>query len=1006
MRRYLALITNLALIFVFVCSSLAKPVGMDNAIKVGRTYLRVQEQSWKGEASSAPGKFSGSILDIRRLNANGKTLAYILDLGPEGCVVVSPDTDISPVIAYSSEGRFSMEDTQDNVLLHLVRRDMENRLEALAITPKEMKDSSNILWSKYLAREEEFIQQLSSAETWGPWLKTYWGQDTPYNKYCPRICPENCPVGCAATAMAQIIYYWEYPYSVTFNNEDRYVTKKEKKRIDEDSVLSFDQLNFILSDIKYDGNEDEIAALCLACGISVEMDYTCDGSGAIPNAEVYKSKFKYASADQIYEFYDAVGFYNILEENMKNGQPAQLGVYSKKDDGTDVGHSLVADGFRYPGEYHLNFGGGSIDNCWYSAPFPPIHDVPPLSNEMKEQLNIFDYGVVNIRPQYDNPVEVYFRGNSYKLVNQSMSWRNARSYAESLGGHLVNISDEAENRFVTDLAMKSGVLRFWIGLTDEAEEGHFVWVTGEPLTYTKWLTGEPNDYGGAEDYAEIGFGIPYFWNDNNSSWSQPFVVEFEGVASTFRGNSYTVINQSMSWGDARLYAESLGGHLVTISDDEENRFVADLARVKGIRRSFWIGLTDEAEEGHFAWVTSEPLTYENWYPEEPNNYGGDEDYAEMGFHTPYSWNDNGDDQVNPFVVEIGETLIPAGPVLTVQAASDSFNIGDSFQIRIDMANGHNIAGFQFDVAFNATILQAVQVDEGAYLSDSNTYWLEPTIDNTAGTITEIVCARTSKGWVAGNGTLAIITFKAVAAGTSYIRLQNITVSAPNGASIPVSASDGNVAVNEFRPWDVNEDGKVSVADLVLIGQHYGETITVPTSPNPDVNGDRVVDIADLVLVGLHFSETYLPGAPASDMWSFDIEYLPVLVKMYNIMVANLSSDTDFLATKELLRRIIFNSGIGKAVLFQNYPNPFNPETWIPYQLAEDSPVTIRIYSSTGQLIKTMDLGYKKAGAYVTKDAAAYWDGRSKAGEYVASGVYFYSIQAGDFVATNKMTVFE
>jgi hypothetical protein len=105
------------------------------------------------------------------------------------------------------------------------------------------------------------------------------------------------------------------------------------------------------------------------------------------------------------------------------------------------------------------------------------------------------------------------------------------------------------------------------------------------------------------------------------------------------------------------------------------------------------------------------------------------------------------------------------------------------------------------------------------------------------------------------------------------------------------------------------------------------------------------------------------------------------------------------------RRFIF-SRPRQSALLQNFPNPFNPETWIPYQLAENSPVTIKIYSSTGQLIKTMDLGHKRAGAYVTKDAAAYWDGRNEAGEYAASGVYFYSIQAGDFMATKKMTVFE
>lgn len=93
-----------------------------------------------------------------------------------------------------------------------------------------------------------------------------------------------------------------------------------------------------------------------------------------------------------------------------------------------------------------------------------------------------------------------------------------------------------------------------------------------------------------------------------------------------------------------------------------------------------------------------------------------------------------------------------------------------------------------------------------------------------------------------------------------------------------------------------------------------------------------------------------------------------------------------------------------SALLQNFPNPFNPETWIPYQLREDSEVTIRIYDATGGLVRGLELGHKSAGLYVSRDRAAYWDGRNETGEAVASGVYFYAIQAGEFAATRKMIV--
>ena len=93
-----------------------------------------------------------------------------------------------------------------------------------------------------------------------------------------------------------------------------------------------------------------------------------------------------------------------------------------------------------------------------------------------------------------------------------------------------------------------------------------------------------------------------------------------------------------------------------------------------------------------------------------------------------------------------------------------------------------------------------------------------------------------------------------------------------------------------------------------------------------------------------------------------------------------------------------------TALLSNYPNPFNPETWIPYQLSEAAEVTVTIHASDGKLVRTLELGQMPAGAYSDKDRAAYWDGRNAQGEPVASGVYFYTLQAGDFSATRKMVI--
>jgi flagellar hook assembly protein FlgD len=94
----------------------------------------------------------------------------------------------------------------------------------------------------------------------------------------------------------------------------------------------------------------------------------------------------------------------------------------------------------------------------------------------------------------------------------------------------------------------------------------------------------------------------------------------------------------------------------------------------------------------------------------------------------------------------------------------------------------------------------------------------------------------------------------------------------------------------------------------------------------------------------------------------------------------------------------------RTCLLQNYPNPFNPDTWLPFQLAQDASVAISIYNANGQLIRNILLGRKEAGVYTTKDKAAHWDGRNSFGEKVASGVYYYTIQVGNFTATRKMVI--
>ena len=118
----------------------------------------------------------------------------------------------------------------------------------------------------------------------------------------------------------------------------------------------------------------------------------------------------------------------------------------------------------------------------------------------------------------------------------------------------------------------------------------------------------------------------------------------------------------------------------------------------------------------------------------------------------------------------------------------------------------------------------------------------------------------------------------------------------------------------------------------------------------------------------------------------------------------------YTVTQEMLENALISIALEaspepeKAMLLQNYPNPFNPETWIPYQLATSADVRISIYAADGKLVRRLDLGHQPVGMYRHRSRAAYWDGKNDVGESVASGVYFYTLTAGDFSATRKMIV--
>ena len=251
----------------------------------------------------------------------------------------------------------------------------------------------------------------------------------------------------------------------------------------------------------------------------------------------------------------------------------------------------------------------------------------------------------------------------------------------------------------------------------------------------------------------------------------------------------------------------------------------------------------------------------------------------------------------------------------------------------------------------------------------------------------------------GDGTLATITFEVVAVKASTLNLSNVLLT--DGASVSTSPQIEAAEITEpppNLPEDVNGDGVVNVLDLLFVALHYGQTL----SESVDVNGDGVVNIDDLILVAAAIDASTAAPAVHAHEQSFFTE--AQLRSWINEARALRNSSVTYQKGIEALEQLLASLTPIEFALLPNYPNPFNPETWIPYQLAIPSDVSISIYASDGKLVRTLDLGHQPVGIYRSKSSAAYWDGKNAQGEPVASGVYYYTLSAGRFTATRKMLI--
>ena len=375
-----------------------------------------------------------------------------------------------------------------------------------------------------------------------------------------------------------------------------------------------------------------------------------------------------------------------------------------------------------------------------------------------------------------------------------------------------------------------------------------------------------------------------------------------------------------------------------------------------------------------------------------------------------------------------------------------------FRVPIVILNANDLSGWQFDIAYNPQILEVIEVSAGNYAIYEGDFlkqgpamtFFQPAseVNNAAGEIIRISQARVAKGdevndttadlvpqgspgWAAeitdrkptdsidgadGTGELVSICFRVKEFAEESLGLHNVQLSDSVGNRLNFTTIVHPVVVtHQFAAEDVNRDTVVNTKDLMVIAASLG--LAKPINPRADVNNDGIVNALDLVIVAQHIMDR----TPAVEVRARNMPAPAIPGSVEALDLATIQGWID-MAHLEDDGSVIFDLGIAnleallasktpfETKLLLNYPNPFNPETWIPYQLAEATDVTISIYAVNGNLIRSLALGHQAAGTYHSKNQAAYWDGRNELGERVASGVYFYTFTAGNFSATGKMLV--
>lgn len=381
----------LAIQMVFVHAADARPISLEDAIQKAQNFL-YSNATEQGMLSKSKQPQALKLAYEARTENDGASCFYVLNRpSSEGYVIVSADDRLPDVLGYSDCGNFDIDNLPDNLqwLLSEYRRKIEYMLS-----------SSDVPVAADVSHRDGW-------EVIPPFVNSQWSQYAPYNNMCPTVNGIRTLTGCVATAMAQIMNYYQWPD--TGRGSHSYEWEGQTLSMDF-SQVSFDWGN-MLNDYSSYGNgaaqEDAVATLMAACGISVDMDYGVGASGAV-TMYVYNA---------LRQYFDYTADYIWRETTEISDADVETLVYTEVSDGRPVlysgrtlasGHAFVCDGYSMNGLFHINWGwGGYLDGYFLLNVLDPYND----GNGYRYDQQII-YGIRPVK-------KVKIDGIFYGLVNEN-----------------------------------------------------------------------------------------------------------------------------------------------------------------------------------------------------------------------------------------------------------------------------------------------------------------------------------------------------------------------------------------------------------------------------------------------------------------------------------------------------------------------------------------------------------------------------------------------------------